>query len=726
MPTKRTARSLRNNLRQHRKAITFYGGIFLVIFVSVFGASLYFSYLAKELPSIQALRTFEPYLTTEVISADGVVIKELSIESRVLVAFDRMPKVLIHALIATEDQRFYSHWGVDSYRFFGAAFEVLKSFSYSEGFSTITMQLARDLYLNRRREITRKLREIMTAIQIEKQYSKNEILEMFLNKMNFGHGKYGIHEAAAFFFEKDVEDLELEEIALLVAMLNGPRYYSPLFKDNGLRPMNRRNLVLRNMYNQGFITATQYNEARSKPIVVKGKLRTTEESLAYGIAPYFTEHIRQKLEKMQGQYGFNLYRDGLKVYTTLDTRAQAIAEKAVAEQIKRQQDIINNRYRFKWARIELLENLPGKNIDLKKVPELASNDAFMDSLLSTDYQIQAAFASMDLKTGHVLAMIGGRDFKESKYNRALQAERQPGSVFKPFIYAVAIDNGYQLTYELLNQPVTLLMPDGSRWTPSNYDGTTSGYTTLREGLTRSLNLISVRLIQQIVPPRAVVKQAKAMGITSAIAPVDAIALGSSSLILMEVISAYSAFPNKGIKVNPVYITKIEDRFGSVLYENSLPQKDVVLSEETAYIMTDLLREVVLRGTGRDSWRVYGFRRPAGGKTGTTDDHTDAWFIGFTPQIISGVWVGVDDPAYTLGPGQSGAIVALPVWSKYMKAIHDTLALPEMDFEVPVGIIRLEICNETKDIASRYCPVKFTEIFKQDAKPLQECRIHRRF
>ncbi|MCH8286137.1 transglycosylase domain-containing protein, partial [candidate division KSB1 bacterium] len=615
--------------------------------------------------------------------------------------------------------------GVDSYRFFGAAFEVVKSMSYSEGFSTITMQLARDLFLNRRREITRKLREIMTAIQIEKRYSKNEILEMYLNKINFGHGKYGIHEAASFFFETEVEDLKLEESALLVALLKGPWYYSPLFKDNGTRPLARRNLVLRLMYEQGYINAPQYNEARLKPIVVYGKLNT-ESILSYGVAPYFTEHIRQKLEKMKEQYGFDIYRDGLKVYTTLDTRAQAIAEKAVEEQIVAQQNLIDSRFRNIWARITLLENLRGKNIDLKKVPVLARNEAFMDSLLRTDYKVQAAFAAMDLKTGRVLALIGGRDFATTKFNRALQARRQPGSVFKPFIYTTAISNGYSFTFELLNQPVTLLMPDGTRWTPTNYDPTNiGGYTTLREGLTRSINNISVRMVQKIVPATWVADQAKAMGITTPIPAVDAIALGTASMILMEVISAYSAFPNGGIKVNPVYITKIEDRFGSVLYENPLSLKEVVLSEQVAYLMTDGLKGVVLRGTGQNSHRVYGFRRPAGGKTGTTNDHTDAWFVGFTPQIIAGTWVGIDDPAYSLGPGQSGAIVALPIWSKFMKAYHDTLALPVEDFVMPTGVERLSICNDTKDLATRYCPVKFTEIFISEFKPTQECRIHRR-
>ena len=694
---------------------------FLVIFALALGSGLYLRFLSGGLPSLKDLQTFEPYLTSQVISADGIVITEFAKQKRVLVPFHRIPDTMKNAAVAIEDHRFYRHWGVDSYRFFGAALQVLKTFSYKEGFSTLTMQLSRDLYLNRKKEITRKLREILTAIQIEKRYSKNEILEMYLNKSYFGHGAYGVQEAANIYFNTNAENLVLEQSALLIAQLKAPTRYSPILHPD--RALLRRNLVLRSMLQYGYINFAHYDDARKKPIKTVVKLRKAEPS-SYGIAPYFTEFIRLKLENMQESYNFDMFRDGLKVYTTLNTKMQAIAEKAVSEQLERQQRFATNRMRSLKARTDLLEKLSvSNNINLVDIPKLVKNEAYMDSVVRKENIIQAAFAAMDLQNGHIIALIGGRNFAESKYNRATQALRQPGSVFKPIIYAVAIDNGYPVTYQLLNQPTTVILEDGTRWTPQNYDNSVGGYTTLREGITRSLNLIAVRLIQQIIPPKEVVLVAKKMGFSSYIAPVDAIALGSSSVYPIEIISAYSAFPNKGIKVDPVYIQRIEDRLGNVIYSNNQPVKQEVLSEETAYIVTDLMRSVIRSGTGRKSHIVYGFKRPAGGKTGTTNDHTDAWFVGYSKQIIAGTWVGLDNPAFSLGDGQSGSIAALPIWSKFMAAAHDSLHLPVEDFEMPPGIVELTICDDTKDLADKYCPVKVQEIFNVRYQPIEICQTH---
>ncbi len=712
---------MQKNVKKRLSSAHKYVISFIAILLFVIGSGLYFRYLLSGLPSLKDLQTFEPYLTSQIISADGVVITELAKQKRVLIPLSRIPHNMINATIATEDHRFFQHWGVDSYRFFSAVIQVVKSLRYAEGFSTITMQIARGLYLSPRKEIARKLREIITAVQIEKQYSKNEILEMYLNNSYFGHGAYGVHQAADIFFDTVVENLTLVQSAQLIAQINAPTRYSPILHPE--RSRNRRNLVLYNMLRHGYIDRIQYDNGRQEPLLTVAKLRAIEPE-SYGIAPYFSELARQNLEEMQKTYNFDMYRDGLKVYTTIDTRTQAIAEKAIAEQLELQQRIADSRMRNPKARTELLKKLSYTNeIDLVKIPELIRDEAYMDSVSRKENIIQAAFVAMDLENGHVIAMVGGRNFAESKFNRATQALRQPGSVFKPIVYAVAVDNGYPVTHQLLNQPITVMMDDGTRWSPSNYDNSIGGLTTLREGIRRSLNLISVRLIQQIIPPREVVLVAKKMGLTSYIDEVDAIALGVSEVYPIEIVSAYSAFPNKGIKVDPVYIQRIEDRFGSEIYSNTQPVKQEVLSEETAYIVTDLMRSVVRSGTGRNSHTVYGFNHPAGGKTGTTNDHTDAWFVGYSKQIIAGTWVGLDNPAFTLGNSQSGAVAALPIWSKFMAAAHDTLNLPVVDFEMPPGVIRLKICDETKDLASRYCPVKVQEIFNTQHQPTSECKTH---
>jgi len=729
---------IQKNLRQprmvHKKAkrhIKRYVIAFLVVFSCVLAGGIYLDYLKQGLPSIQNLQTYEPYLTTQIISADSVVIKEITVEKRILVPLNRIPQNLIYAVLATEDTRFYHHWGVDTYRFCGALFKVLTSFSYREGFSTITMQFARDYNLTRsfqsskrakEKTITRKLREIITAIRIERRYSKNEILEMYLNNVYFGHGANGAQTAARMYFNKEVDNLTLEECALLTSQLPNPAYYSPINHPN--RALARRNLILNLMFKRGFITIDELNTAINKPITVKNQ---ASSNAAYGTAPYFTEYVRLKLEDLQDQYGFNIERDGLKVYTTLDTRAQAIAEKSAAEQLENQQKTANSFYKSTKQRQELLYTLYDTKqlrTNPDKIPQLAQNTAFMDSLLRELCIVQVAFAAMDINNGYILALIGGRDFNESQFNRATQATRQPGSAFKPFVYTVAINKGNPVTTQLLNQPIPIQLEDGTEYIPENYEKTRGGYTTLREGLMKSINIIAIRIIKQLsVSPKEVVELAHKMGITSQIDAVDAIPLGTSSVIPLELISAYSTFPNKGIKVSPVFITKIEDRNGDILYNNHGPVREEVLDEATDYIMTDLLKDVVRKGTGQNAHNIWGFARPAGGKTGTTDNCTDAWFIGFTPQIVAGVWVGIDNYAFKLGNNQTGAVVALPIWSKFMKQYHDELNLPVLDFKMPPGVVELDICADTKELATKYCPVIMKEIFLERSLPTKVCEKH---
>jgi len=704
---------------KHNRALIIYSILFFMMITGLLGGALFLRFLLDGLPSLSALESFDPHQTTIVYSADNKVIRELFKEKRIVVPIDRIPDDMVNSFIATEDHRFYNHWGVDSYRFFGAFWEVIKTMSYSEGFSTATMQLARKLYLTRKKSIIRKMREIILAIQIEQRYSKSEILQMHLNKEYFGHGAYGIQQAAKIYYSKEVDDLALEECALLTAQLNGPTRYSPLLNPD--RALQRRNLVLHNMLRHGYISPDEYITAAQKSIKVTVRLnQQLEESFSLD-APYFTEHVRLILEEMQEHYNFDIYRDGLKVYTTLDTRAQKFAEKALTEQLEHQQKLVDTRMRLKSEQTKLLEKL---GYTRQEIPDLLNDSTLIDSLKNEINVVQGAFIAMDLSNGHVLSLIGGKDFNKYKFNIATQSRRQAGSIFKPFIYTVAIDNGYPVTTQLLNQPVVVISEDGRRWSPHNYDYSTGGYVTLREALTRSLNLVTARLVQELVPPSEIVKVAHKMGITTPIPAVDAIALGATDVIPLEIISAYSSFPNKGIRVEPVFITKIEDVDGNIKYEHTHPVKREVLSEETAYIMTDMLRSNVLYGSGGPSHRVFGFRRPAGGKTGTTNDWSDAWFIGFTPQIVAGVWIGLDKPILTLGPRQSGQVVAVPVWSKFMKAYHDSLDIEIRNFERPEGIVEVRICNETKKIAGKYCPDIVTEIFNIKTMPTETCDKHR--
>jgi len=477
--------------------------------------------------------------------------------------------------------------------------------------------------------------------------------------------------------------------------------------------------VLRLMRDQGYIGRGEYEESRA---------RTLEAVLEFskrGTAPYFTEYVRRVLEKEDTALGINIYRDGLKIYTTLDSRLQSIAEDAVLKTVRDDQQRLNKRL---YKNREEFENLAYLTIyDEDSIKMMLSGEGKLYKDLRDKLLVQSAFVALDPNTGGILAMIGGRPDYHDQYNRAVQAKRQPGSVFKPFVYTTALDNGYPVTEQLLNQPVVLNIQnmDGTwvKWKPQNYDGSTGGLTTFREGLRKSMNLISVRMVQQDIAPADQVKQmAKRMGINTNIRAVDALALGTSEVFPIEMVSAYSALSNRGVYSKPFAITKIEDRYGNIIKEY-YPDRKEVLSEETAYLMTSLMQTVMDRGTGGSARWKYKFNRPAAGKTGTTQGWSDAWFVGFTPQIAAGCWFGVDDFQVPLGPGQDGSRAALPAWARFMKAAHDTLDLPIEQFEKPSGIEDMEICSVTKKLPLPACPVK-TEIFKIGTEPTQKCKVHR--
>ena len=688
----------------------------------IFGMLMVFTfvlYLSKNLPSLEQLENYDPDLVTRIYSSDGKVLNELFVQKRVFIELDRIPEHMQYAVVASEDRRFFDHWGLSMRSIARAIMVNTLSLSYRQGFSTLTQQLARNLYKSVGFEdsILRKVKEMITAIQIERTYTKEEILEMYLNTVHFGHGTYGVEAATKRFFGKESKYLTIDESALLVGLLPAPASYSPIHHPE--RAFKRRNTVLRLMRDQGFINRGEFDENRART------LETVLEVPKRGSAPYFTEYVRRLLEKEDTELGINIYRDGLKIYTTLDSKLQSAAEKAVLSTVRDNQARLNKRLykdREEFENLAYLTIYPEDTLKMMLAGEGQLYKDLRDKLL-----VQCAFVALDPNTGGILAMVGGRPDYHDQYNRAVQARRQPGSVFKPFVYTTALDNGYSVTEQLLNQPVVLNIQnmDGTwvKWKPQNYDGSTGGLTTFREGLRKSMNLISVRMVQQDIAPAEQVKQtAKRMGINTDIRAVDAIALGTSEVLPIEIVSAYSALANKGVYSKPFAITKIEDRYGNIIKEY-YPERKEVLSEETAYLMTSLMQTVMDRGTGGSARWKYKFNRPAAGKTGTTQGWSDAWFVGFTPQIAAGGWFGVDDFKVPLGPGQDGSKAALPAWAKFMKAAHDTLELPLEKFEKPSGIIDKKVCTVTKKLPLPACPIE-QEIFKDGTEPTQNCKVHK--
>ena len=692
---------------------------FLLIILGMLGVLFLILFLSRNLPSLEQLENYDPDLVTRIYSSDGKVLNELFVQKRVFIELDKIPENMQYAVVSSEDRRFFEHWGLSMRSIARAIMINTLSLSYRQGFSTLTQQLARNLYKSVGFEdsILRKVKEMITAIQIERTYTKDEILEMYLNTVHFGHGTYGVEAATKRFFGKESRYLTIDESALLVGLLPAPASYSPIHHPD--RAIRRRNTVLRLMRDQGYIGKGEYEENRART------LEAVLDVPKRGTAPYFTEYVRRILEKEDTALGINIYRDGLKIYTTLDSRLQSIAEDAVLKTVRDDQERLNKRL---YKDREEFENLAYLTIyEEDSIKMMLSGEGKLYKDLRDKLLVQCAFVALDPNTGGILAMVGGRPDYHDQYNRAVQARRQPGSVFKPFVYTTALDNGYPVTEQLLNQPVVLNIQnmDGTwvKWKPQNYDGSTGGLTTFREGLRKSMNLISVRMVQQDIAPADQVKQtAIRMGINTDIRAVDALALGTSEVFPIEMVSAYSALSNRGVYSKPFAITKIEDRYGNIIKEY-YPDRKEVLSEETAYLMTNLMQTVMDRGTGGSARWKYKFNRPAAGKTGTTQGWSDAWFVGFTPQIAAGCWFGVDDFQVPLGPGQDGSRAALPAWARFMKAAHDTLELPIEQFEKPSGIKDKEICTVTKKLPLPACPVE-TEIFKMGTEPTQKCKVHR--
>jgi penicillin-binding protein 1A len=693
----------------------------------VVGGIIFLIHLFSGLPSLEQLENPRPELSTRVYSIDGEVLGRYFIINRSRVTLDEVPEDLVAALIVMEDRKFHNHWGIDTDRMLKQTLMNVSSLRVKGGASTITQQVARNLYLSQELSIVRKLREAITAVQIERTYTKPEILEMYLNIVFFGRGTFGISSAAQMYFGKTPSELTLSESALLIGLLPGPALYDPF--NHPERAKNRRNLVLSVMLNRGAIDDETYQEARSEEIF----LRERELHMFSGIAPHFVEHVRRQLSVLAERYGFDMYRDGLNVYTTLDSRMQAHANRAVSEHLERYQSLFDGKWNWNTPRnrealrIALDRNIRDRD-DYRRAASAAERDSMRVALLNdTSFvehvkretqRIETGFVAIDPKGGHILAMIGGSDFQGTRYglNRAVQIRRQSGSAFKPFVFTVAIDNGYAPSYELLNQPVVLQLADNRQWRPTNADGSFGGRNTMREGLQRSINLIAVRAIMEIAPVSEVIRYAQRMGIASHIPPYPSIALGTSELSPLEITSAYGVFANEGVYVEPISILRIEDKDGNLIADFT-PNRREVLSRETAYLMTDMLEDVINGGTGIASRNFFNY--PAAGKTGTTQDFADAWFIGYPPNVVAGVWVGFDDRrvTFTDWDGQ-GSRAAMPIWARFMKYVYEdrTIGMPVEFFEKPESIVEVVICNDTKMLATEFCPSRRTEVFSQRTVP----------
>ena len=686
------------------KRVAIYIASFFVIYVA--GTVFIFGVFSSDLPDV-ATWNFEPKRLTKVFSNNGTHLHNFLEENREIVTYEELPKSMRDAIISIEDQRYFSHWGIDIRRILGAIVANIQSMSpTAQGASTITQQLARNVFVeevgNQRSSdswkaiastYARKIREQITSIYIERLYTKEEILTMYLNKVYFGHGAHGLKAAADYFFDKRVPDLAIEESALLAGLLKAPNGYSPIRKPN--RAFKRRNQVLYSMVQNSKLSRKSYNRLRKIPI----KIRTRNQLSTHGSAPYFVEHVRQQLQK---ELGNTLYRDGYTIETTLDSRLQDIAEK---------------HYKNELERVE-------KNVN-RYLSQQDSSTGLPDSAV-----VQAAFIAMDPHTGQILALIGGKDFTISKFNRATQAKRQPGSSFKPFVYTAAIDNNRFTTEIIEDNAITLYdQSTGEFWDPENYDKKFLGPMTLRDGMKQSRNLIALRLTDDI-GPNLIRRYARNMGITTPVKAIPSIGIGTSEVTLIDMVAAYSVYPNKGIYVEPYCISTITDNDGNELFKKNSGNKREVLRPAAAVIVTDMMRSVMdeIGGTGRGARTRYGFTPAAAGKTGTTNDYTDAWFIGFTPHLVAGVWVGIDNPSLRLWPRQAGSSAALPMWAFFMKEVYSEIEkyrdLSEADFDYPEDLVtQLSICRESYKLATRFCPNHDQDLFiKSESRPAF-CPLH---
>jgi penicillin-binding protein 1A len=661
----------------------------------------------SDLPQVNSLEDYHPSLITKVHADDGQVIGSFALEHRIIVTYDEIPQVVRDAITSVEDQNFFTHWGIDFYGITRAALKDLMAGRFVEGGSTLTQQLSKNLFLTPERTPRRKIQEAMLAIQIERRYRKEEILTMYCNLHFMGHGQYGFAAAAEYYFGKELKDLNIEEAAMLAAIPRSPPNYSPILHPD--RALLRRNYAIDRMVAEKKITVAQGEEAKSHPIKIADKKRPDE------LAPYFVEELRRYLEKKYGTTA--VHEGGLEVYSTLNVEQQKAANAAVhaglrdydkrkgwrgadrnllADGVKdlasyelkdwkipvRTNDTVpgvvlavnkNGSAAVKIANYQALlvpqdfawtqkkqasEILNVGDVALFQIRSMNPAEKKVEVTLEQKPKVQGSFLAIQPSTGEIKAMVGGDDFDESKFNRATQALRQTGSSFKPFVYTAAVDNGLRPDDTILDAPVSF-----GTYTPGNYDGKYEGVINIRRALGDSRNIPAVKTLAKL-GVHNLIPYVRRFGITSKIDPVLPIALGAADVTLIEMVSAYSTFPNDGVRVLPQMIRRVTDSEGNVLEEN-LPELRDVISAETARIMVDLMQEPIRQGTATKAKEL---KRPVAGKTGTTNDFTDAWFIGYTPSLVAGAWIGFDEKI-SLGDKETGGKDALPVWMDFIRAVY---------------------------------------------------------
>ncbi len=624
------------------------------------------------------------------LDVNGEPFATLATVNRRVVPLDSLPPILPEAFLAVEDRRFYDHGGVDWKRFGGALVSNVRAGGVAEGGSTITMQLARNLFPDhlpyRERSIRRKLMEIRVARQIERAFPKDKILELYLNHIYLGEGAYGVEAAAQEYFGKPASQLTLAEAAVLGGLPKAPSQINP--RESRERAQARRDLVLREMVKGGYVPAAEAEAAMESPIRLAKSTRTGKAERG----AYFTARVRHELEQVVGD---RAYTAGLRVYTTYDPRAQAAAEQELERQL---------------AAIE------AGQFGSYRHPTYAASRGDTDDGV-TKY-LQGAVILMDATTGEVRALVGGRDYDDSEFDRAMQAVRQPGSAFKPFVFLTALEKGLPPTYRIEDAPVRMVLTGGRVWEPKNYTGRYDGPLTIREALTRSKNTVTVRLAEQVGMPD-VVANARALGISTEVSALPSTALGASEVRPVDLASAYAAFANLGTRVQPHFVRRVESRDGDVLWEAETRGAEVI-DPGTAFVLTNMLQDVVDRGTGSPA-RSGGYRGPAAGKTGTTNGATDIWFAGYTPELVGIVWIGLDRPR-TIVRGASGGTIAAPVWGRIMARIYSGRPVPRA-WSPPGGVVSAQVDRVTGLAADGRCPSQgatYTEYFVHSLPAREAC------
>jgi 1A family penicillin-binding protein len=660
----RLASEIQRYFVRHHRAILWVVSIFVV------AAATSVWVVASSLPGRDALQGLgDMSQATTLYDVHNRPVFTIFKEYRVEVPLSKVSPHLTRAILAIEDQRFAEHGGVDVFRIAAAAWTDLRKGRAAQGGSTITQQLARQMFLDRKKTVARKIKEAMLAMRIEHMYSKDEILELYLNKVYFGDGLHGAEAAARGYFGKSASELSLSEAALLAGLVSSPSNNAPTVSLQ--RAIARRNVVLKAMHDEGIITPDAFDRATKEKVELRDTLRREEP-----LGQYFKEEVRQQLVK---QFGWQrVSESGLRVYTTIDPEMQQAAERAIAQSLQQ--------------------------IETRRAAKSRPQQA-----VRHQEPLQAALVGIDPSSGEVRAMVGGRDFSNSRFNRAIQARRQPGSAFKPFVYATALEAGYSPASVIDNLDAPVDTPQGA-WTPED-EHSTAPAMTIRTALRTSSNRAAVRMLQNVGISKTV-DYAKRLGIGT-LPSVPSLALGSGEVTLMAMTSAYSVFAAEGVRRPPILIRRVEDERGRTLFEAKQSVQQVV-SPTTAFLMSSMLADVVNRGTAYKA-RQEGFTLPAAGKTGTTNDFVDAWFVGFTPKLVTGVWVGFDQPHTIMANGFAGDL-AVPMWARFMK-LATARDKPDW-FRPPPGIVTASVCGESGMLASDGCDNAVTEYFARGTVPTE--------